>query len=118
MHLAGRFDDADDQFARWIYNDGKRMDGLRARRADEAQLYANAMPAVVKLPLPIASADVRVVNATSGLNVRAKGSASSAKLGSLPRGAAVTVIEDTGDWVRFTYQGRDAWANDQFLTAA
>jgi uncharacterized protein YgiM (DUF1202 family) len=38
--------------------------------------------------------------------------------GTLPRGTAVTVIEDTGDWVRFVYQGRDAWVNDQFLTQA
>jgi hypothetical protein len=43
---------------------------------------------------------------------------SSAKLGSLVGGTAVTVLEDTGEWVRFVYQGRDAWVNDHFLTQA
>lgn len=118
LHKAGRFDEAADQFGRWIYNDGKPMNGLRDRRADEAALYESAAPAVTKQPLPIATADVRVVNAGSGLNVRAAASASSAKLGSLPRGASVTVLQDTGDWVRFVYQGKEAWVNDQFLTAA
>ncbi|WP_245892347.1 glycoside hydrolase family protein [Novosphingobium guangzhouense] len=118
MHKAGRFDDAADQFARWIYNDGKPMNGLKSRRADEAALYESAVPSCVKQPLPIATADVRVVNAGSGLNVRIGPSTGAAKLGALKRGAAVTVLEDTGDWVRITYQGRAAWVNDQFLTAA
>jgi len=118
LHKAGRFEDAADQFGRWIYNDGKPMTGLRNRRADEAALYGSAAPAVVKQPLPVTKADVRVVNAKSGLNVRSTPSTSSAKLGSLGRGTAVTVLEDTGNWVRFQYQGKDAWLNDQFLTVA
>lgn len=118
LHKAGRFDEAADQFGRWIYNDGKPMNGLKNRRADEAALYESAAPTTVKQPLPIATADVRVVNAGSGLNVRGKPSAAAAKLGSLPRGTSVTVLEDTGDWVRFVYQGKDAWVNDQFLTVA
>lgn len=118
LHKAGRFDEAADQFGRWIYNDGKPMNGLRSRRADEVTLYESAAPAAAKQPLPIATADVRVVNAESGLNVRAKPSASAAKLGSLPRGASVTVLEDAGEWVRFTYNGGTAWVNDQYLTVA
>lgn len=118
MHIAGRFEDAADQFARWINNDGKPMEGLKRRRADEAALYTSALPVAVKRPMPIAQADIRVVNAGSGLNVRADASASSAKVGSLVRGASVAVLEDTGDWVRIMYQGRQGWVNDQFLTAA
>jgi len=118
LHKAGRFDDAADQFARWIYNDGKPMTGLRNRRADEAALYESASPAVAKRPLPITKADVRVVNAKSGLNVRAEPSIRATKLGSLPRGASVTVLQDSGDWVRFVYQGKEAWVNDQYLTVA
>ncbi|KMS59132.1 muraminidase [Novosphingobium barchaimii LL02] len=118
LHKAGRFDDAAGQFGKWIYNDGKAMNGLKSRRADEAALYQSAAPIVVKQPVPVAAADVRVVNAGSGLNVRAKPSASATKLGGLSRGTAITVLEDTGDWVRFVYQGRDAWVNDQFLTIA
>lgn len=118
LHKAGRFDDAADQFGRWIYNDGKPMTGLKNRRAEEAALYESAVPQAVKQPAPIATADVRVVNAGSGLNVRAKPSTSAAKLGSLPRGASITVLQDTGDWVRFVYQGKEAWVNDQFLTKA
>jgi len=39
-HVAGRFDSAKAQFARWIRNDGKVMRGLVRRRAAEAKLYA------------------------------------------------------------------------------
>ena len=39
LHKAGRFADAQAQFGKWIYNDGKVMEGLRKRRADEAALY-------------------------------------------------------------------------------
>ncbi|MEE4451076.1 hypothetical protein [Novosphingobium resinovorum] len=70
------------------------MTGLKNRRADERQLYENGALAVAKQPVP------------------------AAKLGSLARGTAVTVIEDAGGWVRFKCQGKDAWLNDQFLTAA
>lgn len=118
LHKAARFEDAADQFARWNKNDGKVMDGLASRRREEAALYESAAPTAVKQPVPIAQADVRVVNARSGLNVRVSAAATASKLGSLPRGASVTVLEDVGDWVRFTYQGKDAWVNDQFLTLA
>ncbi|WP_288805964.1 glycoside hydrolase family protein [uncultured Novosphingobium sp.] len=118
MHVAGRFEDAADQFARWIYNDGKPLEGLKSRRADEAALYASTVPVAAKQPMPIARADVRVVNARSGLNVRSRASASSDKLGLLARGAPVTVLQDTGEWVRIMYQGRQGWVNDQYLTAA
>jgi GH24 family phage-related lysozyme (muramidase) len=39
-HRQGRFNDAEAEFAKWIYNDRKPMKGLRNRRADEARLYA------------------------------------------------------------------------------
>lgn len=118
MHIAGRFEDAADQFARWIYNDGKPMAGLKSRRAEEAALYASAIPVALKQPMPFVQADIRVVNARSGLNVRSRASVSSEKLSSLALGAPVTVIQDTGDWVRIMYQGGQGWVNDQYLTAA
>lgn len=118
LHKAGRFDDAAAQFGKWINNGGKPMEGLRRRRAAEAALYLDATPAVTKQPMPVAQADIRVVNASSGLNVRATPSAAGVKLGSLVHGTAVTVLEDIGDWVRFTYNGKTAWVNDQFLTSA
>jgi uncharacterized protein YgiM (DUF1202 family) len=117
LHKAARFAAAQAEFGKWIINDGKPMDGLKSRRSDEADLYASSAPNAVKQPLPAIGADVRVV-AASGLNIRAKASASAAKLGALARGTAVTVLEDTGDWVRFVYQGKDAWVNDQYLTPA
>lgn len=40
LHNQGRFARARAEFAKWIYNDGKPMNGLKARRADEANLYA------------------------------------------------------------------------------
>lgn len=40
LHKQGRFVAAQAEFARWIYNDRKPMNGLRSRRADEAALYA------------------------------------------------------------------------------
>lgn len=38
-HIAGDFTGAASEFGKWIYNDGKPMDGLRNRRADERKLY-------------------------------------------------------------------------------
>lgn len=38
-HMAGRFDEAAKEFGRWVYNDGKVMQGLVNRRADERERY-------------------------------------------------------------------------------
>lgn len=38
-HLAGDFEGAGKQFGRWIYNNGRIMNGLIKRRAQEAELY-------------------------------------------------------------------------------
>ena len=40
LHVAGNHAGAEAEFARWIYNDGKPVAGLRHRRAAEAALYA------------------------------------------------------------------------------
>jgi lysozyme len=40
LHKAGDHVGAAAEFAKWIYNDGKPIAGLRNRRADEARLYA------------------------------------------------------------------------------
>lgn len=42
LHRQGRFAEALAQFGKWIYNNHKPMNGLKARRADEAALYAKA----------------------------------------------------------------------------
>ncbi|PNU02171.1 lysozyme [Novosphingobium guangzhouense] len=39
-HKEGKFPAAQAEFGKWIYNDGKPMNGLKNRRADEAKLYA------------------------------------------------------------------------------
>lgn len=39
LHKAGNYAGAAAQFGKWIYNDGKPMDGLKNRRADERRLY-------------------------------------------------------------------------------
>lgn len=39
LHKAGDYAGAAAQFGKWIYNDGKPMDGLKSRRADERKLY-------------------------------------------------------------------------------
>lgn len=39
MHKAGNYSEARKQFGRWIYNDGKKMNGLVRRRKEEAALY-------------------------------------------------------------------------------
>lgn len=38
-HRAGDYAGAQEQFGRWIYNDGKVLNGLIARRKEEATLY-------------------------------------------------------------------------------
>lgn len=42
LHRQGRHAEAAAQFGKWIYNDGKVMEGLKRRRAEEAALYAAA----------------------------------------------------------------------------
>lgn len=39
LHREGRFAEAAAQFGKWIYNDGKVLEGLKRRRAEEAALY-------------------------------------------------------------------------------
>ena len=39
LHRQGRFAEAQQQFGKWIFNDGKPMKGLIRRRAEEAALY-------------------------------------------------------------------------------
>lgn len=39
LHKAGDYAGAAGQFDKWIYNDGKPMNGLKNRRADERKLY-------------------------------------------------------------------------------
>lgn len=41
LHREGKFIEAAKEFAKWIYNDGKPMNGLKSRRADEAKLYGS-----------------------------------------------------------------------------
>jgi lysozyme len=38
-HIAGDYEGAAKEFSKWVNNDGKRMQGLVNRRADEAALY-------------------------------------------------------------------------------
>jgi lysozyme len=40
-HLAGDYGGARREFARWVYNDGRKMAGLVRRRAAEAALYGS-----------------------------------------------------------------------------
>ena len=39
LHRAGNYAGAAAEFGKWIYNDGRPMDGLKKRRADERSLY-------------------------------------------------------------------------------
>ena len=39
LHVAGRYGEAADQFARWVHAGGERLPGLVRRRAAEAALY-------------------------------------------------------------------------------
>lgn len=40
-HLAGDYAGAKAEFGKWVFNDGKRMNGLIRRRQSEAELYAS-----------------------------------------------------------------------------
>ncbi len=40
LHRQGRFTEATAEFGKWIYNDGKVLEGLKRRRDEEAALYA------------------------------------------------------------------------------
>lgn len=55
-----------------------------------------------------------VVTADS-LNVREKPSTNAKTLGSLKRGAEVSVFSQSNGWAEITYSGKKAWVSDQFL---
>lgn len=41
LHVEGRHDEAQAEFGKWVYNDGRVMTGLVRRRAEEAALYGS-----------------------------------------------------------------------------
>lgn len=41
LHRQRRFNEAAAEFGKWIYNDGKVLEGLKRRRAEEAALYSS-----------------------------------------------------------------------------
>jgi lysozyme len=41
LHKQGKFAAAQAEFGKWIFNDGKPMNGLKSRRAEEAALYGS-----------------------------------------------------------------------------
>ncbi|MGA9224974.1 MAG: SH3 domain-containing protein [Mesobacillus sp.] len=55
-----------------------------------------------------------VVTADS-LNVREKPSTTAKTIGSLKRGAEVSIFSQSNGWAEITYSGRKAWVSDQFL---
>ncbi len=52
---------------------------------------------------------------TDALNVRQGPDATTAKLGTLTRGAQVTVNGRQGDWLRITYQGKPAFIHSKYV---
>lgn len=59
--------------------------------------------------------DTRTVTASS-LSVRNDDRLDATKLGALPQGTVVKVLQDAGDWCMIEYKGGTAWVFDKYLS--
>lgn len=70
-------------------------------------------------PSPAAvQVDQRTVSGIQAVNVRGGAGTEHAILGTLTPGAGITVLEQSGDWLRFDYQGQVGWVSASLLSAA
>ncbi|MGL5416455.1 MAG: SH3 domain-containing protein [Clostridium sp.] len=51
----------------------------------------------------------------NGLNVRAKASMNSSKLGILPKGTKITVLAKEGNWSKISFNGKTGYVSSQYL---
>ncbi len=58
------------------------------------------------------------VNATIGLNVRTGPGINNSKLGCLPHGTPVTILEKKNGWYKISYNGGEAWVSGRYITAS
>ena len=56
------------------------------------------------------------IDCNNRVNVRAKASSSSDRLGTLPTGSEITVTGTKGKWTRIAYEGDVAWVFSQYVT--
>ncbi|WP_055072041.1 SH3 domain-containing protein [Clostridium massiliamazoniense] len=76
-------------------------------------ITATASPAQQNVRL-LANRNTKVVTA-NGLNVRAKASINSSRLGILPKGSKVEVIGQEGNWSKIMYNGKVAYVASSYL---
>lgn len=76
-------------------------------------ITATASPAQQNVRL-LANRNTKVVTA-NGLNVRAKASINSSRLGILPKGSKVEVIGQEGNWSKIMYNGKVAFVSATYL---
>ncbi|WP_297630899.1 SH3 domain-containing protein, partial [uncultured Clostridium sp.] len=51
----------------------------------------------------------------NGLNVRAKASKDSSKLGILPKGTKITVLSKEGNWSKISFNGKTGYVSSHYL---
>ena len=76
-------------------------------------ITATASPAQQNVRL-LVNKSTKVVTA-NGLNVRAKASVNSSRLGILPKGSKVEVIGQEGNWSKIMYNGKVAYVASSYL---
>lgn len=59
----------------------------------------------------------RVATSGSALNIRKNPSTNGMKLGTIPNGTLIEVIQSQGDWIRTRFSAIEGWVSTQYLTA-
>ena len=64
---------------------------------------------------PVSVPKATTYKTTAKLMVRSKPKTSAKGLGTLKKGAKVTVLQLNGDWVRISYKGKTGWIRNKYL---
>jgi uncharacterized protein YvpB len=74
---------------------------------------APVAPAPVTAP---SSSTVTTMKSTAYLNLRTGPATSYQAILVIPKGAAVTLVEDKGEWKKITYNGKTGWSSGKYLS--
>ncbi|GAA4370632.1 hypothetical protein GCM10023166_19200 [Paeniglutamicibacter cryotolerans] len=90
---------------------------VAAASGDPATAAPVVLPASagrLQLALPAAASPI-TKQANVNLNLRAKASAGSKVLLTIPRGTKLKVLGTSGKWIKVTYKSKTGWASGDFM---
>ena len=78
--------------------------------------YLSGVSVSTPAPAPTPAVNGAVLQTTANLYMRTGPSTTSSAVMVMPKGAAVTLVEDGGAWKKITYAGKTGWASGKYLT--